>query len=162
MRIEPLFLLSMRYDDGTWVQPYAGAEGAGFGWGGGTVAGDVLRGAVRWANHPRRRDDGVWTPNLRGVVKTEDGADLLISIHGQSVREETPDGVGRAILARLELATEHPSYRWLNTCFLVGEGAINEETEEWWIHAYVCVNEVVEHEPAIGDPPPDRFRQGRR
>jgi uncharacterized protein DUF3237 len=156
MRLEPLFLLSMRYAEGTWARPFGGEEGAGFGSGEGTVTGDVLRGTVRWANAPRRREDGVWTPNLRGVIRTEDDADILLSIHGQSVQERT--GPGRAILARLELMTEDERYRWLNTTFVVGEGEIDEDTEEWWIHAFVGVNEIAQHAPGIGQPPPEAFR----
>lgn len=160
MRLEPLFRVSMRYDDGVWIRPFGGSEGAGFGWGEGTVTGDVLRGQVRWANYPRRREDGVWTPNLRGVIRTEDGAEILISLHGQSVQEETTTGVGRAILTRVELlSTVGEAYGWLNTSFIVGEGQIDEERDEWWIQAYVCINEVVGHPPAIGDLPPERFRQ---
>jgi hypothetical protein len=36
---------------------------------------------------------------------------------------------------------------------------IDEETEDWWVQAYVCINEMVQHPPAIGDLPPERFRQ---
>ena len=160
MRLEPLFLISMRYTDSAWIRPFGGAEGAGIGWGEGTVTGDVLRGQVRWANYPRRREDGVWTPNLRGLIRTEDGVEILISLHGQSVQEETTSGVGRAILTRVELLSAvGGNYGWLNTSFVVGEGEINEDTDEWWIQAYVCINEVVTHPPAIGDLPPERFRQ---
>jgi hypothetical protein len=159
MRLEPLCRLSMRYEEGAWVRPFGTAEGAGFGWGEGTVSGDVLQGILRWANYPRRRVDGVWTPNLRGVIKTDDGAEILLSLHGQSVQEETAGGVRRAILTRVELLTDHETYRWLNTSFIVGEGEIDEETEEWWVQAYVCVNEMAQHPPAIGQAPPERFRQ---
>src|SRR5262245_20768834 len=148
----------MRYAEGAWPLPFGGEEGAGYGWGEGTIAGELLRETLRWSNAPRRREDGVWTPNLRGVLRTDDGAEILVSMHGQSVQEQTDTGVGRAILARVELLSEHDSYRWLNTSFVVGEGAIDEETEEWWLETYVCVNEVVEHPPAIGQPPPERFR----
>jgi hypothetical protein len=150
----------MRYADGAWMYPFGTAERAGFGWGEGTVTGDVLQGQVRWANYPRRREDGVWTPNLRGVIRTEDGAEILISVHGQSVQEETTSGVARAILARVELVSEvGGDYGWLNTSFIVGEGEIDQETDVWWIEAYVCINEVVAHPPAIGELPPERFRQ---
>jgi hypothetical protein len=158
MRLEPLSRLSMRYAEGVWVCPFGTAERAGFGWGEGTVSGEVLRGSLRWANYPRRREDGAWTPNLCGAIRTEDGAEILVSLHGQSVQEEATSGVRRAILARLELLSAHENYRWLNTSFIVGEGEIDEETEEWWLEAYVCVNELVEHPPAIGDLPPERFR----
>ena len=149
----------MRYVDGEWVRPFGTAEAAGFGWGEGTVSGDVLQGSVRWANYPRRREDGVWTPNLRGVIRTEDGAGVLISLHGQSVQEDSPDAARRAILTRVELLSDHDRYRWLNTSFVIGEGEIDEDTEAWWVQSFVCVSEVVEHPPAIGATAPPRFRQ---
>ena len=162
MRLEPLCRLSMRYAEGAWVTPFGTAERAGFGWGDGTVSGDLLRGGVRWANFPRRREDGAWTPNLRGVIRSEDGAEVLVSLHGLSVEEATGDGVRRAILTRVELLSDHETYRGLNTSFVVGEGEIDEETEEWWVDTYVCVNETAVHPPAIGAQPPERFRPAPR
>ncbi|HEX2420933.1 MAG TPA: hypothetical protein VHL55_04975, partial [Acidimicrobiia bacterium] len=77
----------MRYRDGSWHRPYGqdgdGSEGLGFGTGEGNITGEIV-GTVAWANFPRRREDGVWTPNLRGVITLVDGTELLISIHGQS------------------------------------------------------------------------------
>jgi hypothetical protein len=160
MRLEPLCHFAMRYADGAWARPFGGEEGAGFGSGQGEITGDALRGTLRWANAPRRREDGVWTPNLRGVLRTDDGAEILVSIHGQSVQEETGAGFRRAILARLEFLSEDERYRWLNTTFAVGEGEIDEETEAWWLDVSVCVHEVAAGPPAIGASPPDRFRPG--
>jgi hypothetical protein len=96
------------------------------------------------------------------VIRTEHGAEILIAMHGQSVEEKTTSGARRAILARLELLSAADDYRWLNTTFIVGEGEIDEETEEWWIQAYVCVNEVAQHPAAIGELPPERFRRAER
>jgi hypothetical protein len=93
------------------------------------------------------------------VVATGDGQELLLSIHGQSVAEDAQE-LRRAILARVELTTEAEDYRWLNTCFLVGEGEIDEARESWWLDVYVCVNELAHGPPAIGAEPPERFRQG--
>lgn len=151
----------MRYTDASWHQPYGShggdEEGLGFGQGDGVVGGEI-EGKLAWANFPRRRQDGVWTPNLRGMIATRDGDELLVSIHGQSVQEQAPSN-RRAILARVELSSEAASYRWLNTCFLVGEGEIDEERETWWLDTYVCVNEQAQGPPAIGAEPPERFRQ---
>ena len=158
MRLEPFCRVSMRYGASSWHRPYAGEEGLGFGQGAGTVTGE-LEGDLVWANYPRRREDGVWTPNLRGIVTTREGDDLLVSIHGQSVEERAP-GHRRAILARVELTTEAGRWRWLNTCFLVGEGEIDEEREDWWLDIFVCVNELAGGPPALGAEPPPRFRQG--
>jgi hypothetical protein len=147
----------MRYGLSSWHRPYAGEEGLGFGQGAGTVSGS-LEGSVVWANYPRRREDGVWTPNLRGTIATSSGEEILLSIHGQSV-EEQGSGRRRAILARLELTTDAERWRWLNTSFLVGEGEIDEEREEWWLDTFVCVNELAQGPPSLGAEPPERFRQ---
>jgi hypothetical protein len=152
----------MRYASASWQQPYGSAENSewlGFGHGDGAVGGE-LEGSIFCANYPRRREDGVWTPNARGVITTKDAEQLLISMHGQSVKEDAP-GFLRAITMRIELTTEVERYRWLNTAFLVGEGEIDENVEELWIDAFVCVNEIAQGPPALGAPPPDRFRQGR-
>jgi hypothetical protein len=159
MRLEPFCRILMRYAEGSWHRPYGSGEDSeaiGFGSGDGSVSG-AIEGDVSWANSPRRRQDGVWTPNLRGVITTADGSQLLLSIHGQSIQERAP-GHRRAILARLELTTEAERYRWLNTCFLVGEGEIDEESEGWWLDAFVCVNEVAQGPPALGVVAPERFR----
>jgi hypothetical protein len=92
------------------------------------------------------------------MVTTNDGHEIVVSIHGQSVEERAP-GSRRAILARVELTTEAEPYRWLNTCFLVGEGEIDEEREHWWMDVFVCVNEQAHGPPALGTEAPERFRQ---
>jgi hypothetical protein len=151
----------MRYAEGTWVRPFGALDGdeewAGFGTGDGEITGGI-EGTMAWANAPRRRQDGVWTPNLRGTLTTNNGDQLIVSIHGQSV-EERGLGARRAILARVEVATESELYQWLNTCFLVGEGEIDEERELWWMDVIVCVNEVAQGPPALGADPPEQFRQ---
>jgi hypothetical protein len=154
----------MRYLEGSWHRPYGtggeDSEGLGFGHGDGEVTGE-LEGKLAWANYPRRRQDGIWTPNLRGVITLADGQQVLVSVHGQSVLEDAP-GHRRAILARVELTTEAEQYRWLNTSFVVGEGEIDEEREYWWLERYVCVNDTAEGPPALGAEPPERFRQPAR
>jgi hypothetical protein len=161
MRLETLCTFSMRYVDASWHRPYGGdgdhEEALGFGHGDGAVSGEI-EGKLVWANYPRRRQDGVWTPNLRGMITAPDGNELVLSIHGQSVEEHAP-GRRRAILARIELTTQAEPYRWLNTCFLVGEGEIDEQREQWWLDAFVCVNEQAQGPPALGIEPPERFRQ---
>jgi hypothetical protein len=148
----------MRYDAASWHRPYGREEGAGFGQGGGEVSGE-LQGSVVWANYPRRREDGVWTPNLRGAITTRAADEILLSIHGQSIEEDAPGR--RAILARIELTSDAERWRWLNTCFFVGEGEIDEAREQWWLDVFVCVNEQAQGPPAIGAEPPERFRWRR-
>jgi hypothetical protein len=161
VRLEPLCRISLRYLEGSWHSPYGSREDDaderhGFGRGDGAVTGEI-EGDVVWANFPRRRQDGVWTPNLRGRIASRDGAEILLSVHGLSVEERAP-GERRAILARVEFTTDAEGYRWLNTCFVVGEGEIDEEREHWWLETYVCLNEAAEGPPALGAEPPTRFQ----
>lgn len=146
----------MQYRGASWHRPYGTDEGLGFGHGDGVVSGEI-EGDVVWANYPRRRQDGVWTPNLRGMITTKERNELVVSVHGQSIEEDA--GNRRAILARIELTSDAEPYRWLNTCFVVGEGEIDEDREVWWIDAFVCVHEQAGGAPAIGAQPPERFRQ---
>ena len=74
----------MRYGAASWHRPYGGEEGLGFGQGDGSVTGE-LEGGVVCANYPRRREDGVWTPNLRGTISAAAGDEILVSVHGKSV-----------------------------------------------------------------------------
>ena len=160
MRLEPFGRMTMRYGSGSWHKPYGGVEGAGFGQGDGTITGE-LEGELVWANFPRRREDGVWTPNVRGRIVTRDGDEVLLSVHGQSVLEKAA-GTRRAILARVELTTGVERHRWLNTSFLVAEGEIDEEVDDVYLDLFVCVAGVAAGPPALGAEPPERFRQGGR
>ena len=83
----------MRYVEGSWHRPYGAQadedEGLGFSHGDGAVTGGI-EGSLVWANYPRRRQDGVWTPNLRGRIAAHDGNEILLSIHGLSILEQGP------------------------------------------------------------------------
>ena len=156
MRLEPFGKLKMRYGRSSFHRPYGSVEGAGFGDGDGEINGEI-EGQVIWANYPRRREDGVWTPNVRGRIAARDGDEVLVSIHGQSVLEKAP-GTRRAILARVELTTQAERFRWVNTMFFVAEGEIDEDTDHISLNLYVCINEDVSGPPALGQEPPERFR----
>lgn len=167
MRLEHLCRITLKYTgDSSWHQPYVRPDGTGqqefgYGTGEGTVTGDLLNGTLTWVNTPARREDGVWLPNLRGFIKADDGGELLLGFDGLSIDGDWPEP-RRALVGRVDLITEHEPLRWLNTCFLVGEGEINARVLEWWVDAFVCVNDTVEYPPAVGFPAPARFRQGRR
>jgi hypothetical protein len=151
--------MSMRYENASWMRPFSGAQGAGFGSGTGSVTGDVVHGELTWANFAQRREDGAWCPSLRGCLTTPGAAEILVAIDGISVLGDTTD-VRRAILARVELTAADERFRWLNTSFLVGEGEYAESEDGWWLDCYVAVNDVVSYLPAIGEPPPPPYRQG--
>ncbi len=148
MRFEELCTLRMQYGEGTWLAPYGETEYAGFGTGKGDVVGPRIRGTMHWANHPRRREDLVWCPDLNGTIATADGAKILVSIKGYSIIEETPT-VNRAIVAAVWFQTDDPRYRWLNYYLGIAEGEIDETTEEWWIRISAVRNDVAKTPPKI-------------
>jgi hypothetical protein len=168
MRLEHLCRITLQYTgDSSWQQPYVRPDGGsseqefGYGTGEGTVTGELLNGTLTWVNTPEHREDGVWMPDLRGFIKADDGGELLLGFQGLSIDGDWPEERRRAIVGQVRLITGHEPLRWLNTCHLVGEGEINARVLQWWIDAYVCVNDIVEYPPALGAQAPDRFRQGR-
>src|SRR2546428_10530838 len=104
MRSEELCTLRMQYGEGTWLAPYGESENAGFGTGKGQVVGPKIRGTMHWANHPRRRADLVWRPDLHGAIATADGAQSHDSIKRYSIIEESPT-LNRAHVASVWLQT---------------------------------------------------------
>jgi hypothetical protein len=75
---------------------YGSQEASAYGEGDGLVKSDRLKGRARWVNHPHCRSDGVWLPNVHGVIQTEDGASVLFSLHGRTSFVE--GGKGRQLL----------------------------------------------------------------
>ena len=144
MRLEYLCDMSLKYREGSvWMQPYGGQEGRGYGEGDGTIVGEKLRGTVRWVNHPRWRSDGVILPDAHGVVQTDDGAHIFLTLQGRTIPHEGGDADQ---LLTVTFATEDERYCWLNACFCVLEGMIDltlEAQESMRARVYTCVNELV-------------------
>jgi len=139
----------MRYEpEAAWLRPYGEKEGAGFGHGRGTVEGPRLQGKGIWANHPRRREDGVWCPDCNGFITTNDGAEVLFTIQGYSIDQATPT-VRRAIVAAVWFRAQDERYRWLNYHVCIGEGEIDETTEVWWFNINAAVDEVAVAPPKL-------------
>ena len=149
MRLEPVCRLEMQYEaDAAWLRPYGDKEGAGFGYGRGTVEGPRLRGKGVWANHPRRREDGAWCPDCHGFITTDEGVKILFTLQGYSIDEATA-AVRRAIVAAIWFRAQDERYRWLNYHICVGEGEIDETTEMWWFNISAVVNETAVALPKI-------------
>lgn len=143
MRLEHLCDLELAYREESLYQgkfvvarPYDSQEASAYGEGDGWVKGERLKGKARWANHPHCRSDGVWLPNLHGVIKTEDRASILFSLHGRT--KFTAEGQGHQLLTTI-LETADERYKWLNDSICVLEGVI----EGFAMHAQVfqCLNE---------------------
>src|SRR5207247_7527465 len=92
MRLELLSVFDWSYDEDVRVaapgyaivSAYGSEEGIGYGEGRGTATGR-LEGTVVWSNYPRRRTDGRMLPNVRGLIKTADGASILFELRGRTI-----------------------------------------------------------------------------
>jgi hypothetical protein len=144
MRLGKMCSMDLSYTDGFHlIRPYDGESGLGWGVGTGTVSGDRVRGTARWSNHPTRRGDGAMLPAVRGVIETEDGAEVVFDLAGRTVFVDR-DGVsvGRQLLLCL-FESEDRDYLWLNDSVCVVEGAINAETLVVHFEVHECLSDLV-------------------
>jgi hypothetical protein len=121
------------------VRPYGGEEGTGYGEGDGTVSGPRLQGAMRWINHPHRRNDGTMLPDAHGIIVTDDKALIMFTLQGRTVFEQEQ---GKQLLSVI-FESEAESYRWLNSTFCVLEGLIDGEKLQMRAKVYACRSDLV-------------------
>ncbi|MDJ0897764.1 MAG: hypothetical protein QNJ55_03055 [Xenococcus sp. MO_188.B8] len=145
MHLEPLCNLELAYREESLYQgkfvmarPYDSQEASAYGEGDGWVKGERLQGTARWVNHPHCRTDGVWLPNLHGVIQTEDGASILFSLQGRT--KFRPGGQGNQILTAI-LQTGDERYEWVNDSICILEGVI--EGFAMRAQIFQCINELV-------------------
>ena len=143
MRLEPLCAFDLRYtQDFHLVRPYGNESGSGWGVGDGRVSGERLAGTAQWSNQPDRRGDGAMLPNARGVVVTDDGAEVVFSLTGRTVfAERLGEEVGRQLLLVL-LESEDERYAWLNNTVCVGDGLVSAATLTMHLEVFECVGEL--------------------
>ena len=79
-----------------------------------------LSGRLRGANSPRQRTDGAQTPDVRGVIETDDGAVVAFAWSGSGLAS---DGGPSRLLGSITHLSDDPGYRWLHqaVCVLTGE-----------------------------------------
>jgi len=140
MRLEELCALDLQYSgDFHLVLPYGNESGLGWGIGVGTATGDRLTGRAQWSNHPRRRGDGAMLPGVRGVITTDDGAEVMFELKGRTVFvQRDGERVGRQLLMVL-LESEDDRYAWLNNTVCMAEGIIDDTVH---LVVHLCTNEL--------------------
>jgi hypothetical protein len=142
MKLVPLFEMSAKYTESTFVGPLAGGEGMIWALRQGTVAGPRIRGSHRACNHPRRRADDVNVPDVHGVITTDDGALIYYEIHGYGVRD---GAAGRRVTASSTYRTGAEKYAWLNTVIGAVEGHYLPDPEGGMVgrfRVYECINDL--------------------
>lgn len=146
MRLEEVSVFHWIYDEDVRVpapgyaliSAYEGEEGIGYGEGRGTATGRV-EGSVVWSNYPRRRSDGRMLPNVRGLVRTDDGAAILFELRGRTIFEGDKPGC-QNLVGWFE--SDDARYRWLNDVVCIAEGLITDAGME--IHIYAGVHELLD------------------
>ena len=83
-----------------------------------------VSGRLRASNFPRRRVDGVQTPDFRGVLETDDGAVVLFSWHGYG---RTGTGGARELVGSLTHITGDDRYRWQNVAVCAVNGEVRAQ-----------------------------------
>ena len=145
MRLEPLYRARFTATD-RWSVERSGAHG--------TEAQNLLfvegrcegriAGTLRASNFPRRRADGVLTPDFRGVVQTDDGATLLFTWQGYGMTGG--DGVNRLVGAMTHV-TDDAHLGWLNTVVCAVAGVVEPSAPGGQIDVVLDVSELVWEAP---------------
>ncbi|HEX9531446.1 MAG TPA: DUF3237 family protein [bacterium] len=149
VRLDYLFDIDMRYVGETVdLRPHGDGIGEWFGVLEGAIRGPRLTGRLRWANHSRQREDGVWCPDAHGVVTTDDGAQILMTMRGYNIPAKV-SGERGSVVATCTFSSSEAKYRWLNNVIAVVEGTRDPERNETRLKAYACVNETITRSPTL-------------
>jgi len=144
VRSELLYSTNQAYIDDTIesVDLYDGAFLQMFGRGEGTVDWRGVSGTIEWTNFPPRRPDGVYMPDITGVLKLG-GSDhpIMYRMHGISL---LPDEDGcRLFAGPVRWYTAHPEFMWLNDRWGYEEGQLDLGTLGFTTRAFVLQPEAL-------------------
>ncbi|HSS93761.1 MAG TPA: DUF3237 family protein [Candidatus Dormibacteraeota bacterium] len=151
MQLRPLYTARFYYPE-DWAVALngpAGKEEQHFFFAEGRCTGG-LSGRFRGANHPRRRTDLTFTPDIQGVIETDDGATIMFDFQGYG--RAYPPGRRQIVGAAWHLS-EHEKYRWLNDTICVLAGEVRwpdkppEEVKPIDVQLVIDVNELVWEAP---------------
>jgi hypothetical protein len=129
VRTELLYTTEQGYTAGTIeaVELYDGAFLQLIGKGEGSVEWAGSSGSIEWTNFPQRRPDGVFMPDVTGVIRLANHEHpVLYRMHGISL---TPDDRDRRLFAGpIRWYTDDPDLHWLNDRWGYEEGELDRET----------------------------------
>jgi hypothetical protein len=120
MRLEPLFEMVYEYTDRHAVELHGpgGSDSLYWMFREGTVMGERIRGAHKGMNKSTLRVDGEATGDIRGIIVTDDNAQIYYEIRSYGLAGE---GL-RTVIGSVFFVTGDERYRWLNTVVGVIEG----------------------------------------
>jgi hypothetical protein len=122
MKLVPLYRMSFSYLEEYGVS-LSGADGTQSSWYfrlEGRIEGRI-NGRVFGANHPERRTDRTFVPDVHGVIETDDGA--IIMVESQGYGRAYPPGARQIVCSQTHLSSDE-RYAWLNDTVCVGTGEV--------------------------------------
>ena len=147
MRLEPLYRAHFTATD-RWSVELSGTDGSeaqNLVFVEGRCSGRIA-GALRASNFPRRRADGVLTPDFRGVVQTDDGATILFTWRGYGLR--AADGANQLVGTMTHVSDAEP-YRWLNTVICAVAGVLEPQATGAKLDVVLDVSQLVWEPPML-------------
>ena len=122
MKFNPLYRLRFHYPEAWSVALGApdSTESRHFSIAEGRCEGRI-EGRFRASNHPLRRGDGTFEPDLQGVIETGDGAVIYHDCRGYG--RAFPPGRRQIVVSAFHLSSDE-RYKWLNDTLAVGVGEV--------------------------------------
>ena len=150
MKLVPLFEMVYRYVERHPVSLKGplGTDSTAWMFREGTISGERVRGGHKAMNKSVVRADNVVTPDIRGVLTTDDGVEVYYEIRGYGI---DVDGL-RHFKGSMYFLTGDERYAWLNTVVGVIEGRYTRDPEGFLIgtfQVYECVSESEKMEPRL-------------
>jgi hypothetical protein len=151
MKVVPLFEMVHKYVERHSVQLKGplGTDSVAWMFREGTIEGERVRGGHKAMNKSVVRSDNVVTPDIRGVLTTDDGAEVYYEIRGYGIDV----GGLRHFKGSMYFLTDASKYEWLNTVVGVMEGRYARDRDGSLIgtfQVYECVWESESVQPRLG------------
>ncbi len=147
MKLVPLFEMIYRYVErhNVKLKGPLGTDNTAWMFREGTIVGDRIRGGHKAMNKSVVRADNVVTPDIRGVLTTDDGADVYYEIRGYGIEVDSL----RHFKGSMYLLTDDERYTWLNTVVGAIEGRYTLDPNGFLIgtfNVFECVSEAADME----------------
>jgi hypothetical protein len=142
MKLVPLFEMVHKYVErhSVALKGPLGTDSTSWMFREGTILGERVRGSHRAMNKSVLRADNVVTPDIRGDLTTDDGAEIYYEIRGYGI---DVNGL-RHFKGSMYFLTDSEKYAWLNTVLGVMEGRYTRTDDGFLIgtfQVYECVTE---------------------
>jgi hypothetical protein len=142
MKLVPLFEMVYKYVErhSVSLKGARGTDSTSWMFREGTIVGERVRGGHKAMNKSVVRSDNVVTPDIRGILTTDDGAEVYYEIRGYGI---DIDGF-RNFKGSMYFLTDAEKYAWLNTVVGAIEGRYTRDPEGFLIgtfNVYECVAE---------------------